>query len=898
MANIDETKNSAGNAETPSDELLQKLSEQRKKDIVMEELKKTNPEMDVGDLKKSAEDIGNSVSFGSDTQIDMRTLSDEEFKDLFDNYLTSSDINVNIDDSDYKEIHKHIINLQQKSGAALTSETELAEAFGNTEENEIQITEETEAFKEEPVAEKQKKEPKKSIFARLKMLAHRGKKNKDEDFYEENYYTEETDTTVVPNVAEQVPENSNENNVTDISDIPEGPVFDEYSTPTEEILENHIDDTSLLSAFEPAPKEENEPESDAMMTDTAMMKAFGIDQKSGSDEEDTSEDIFDNTTYNTIDETVYGKASATEIINNKSDTEEKAAETKVSKDYSSFEQNKSIFDSYKRKYASLRIKMILCALFAIVLLFIANIGIFGVELPLFMQSSAGFAAIEWIFLFACALLVCDHMIDAAKRLAKFEFDSNSLTLVMFAMSVITSIVALFADSENIKMFNFPFAVCVLFNLLGAYICVRKEIFTFKILSSQKTKHAVTVIKNSKASPEAAEFAEYLSEGSELYKITETDFVDGYFARRNEKPKANKKLRILIPVIFGVSVIFAIISAAVSKTGAYESVANAYLAFLMCAPMSVFLATELPMYLSSVRAYSGASAIIGNVAPEMLENMSVLAFSDNDVFGNDGVKIKGVKVIANNKIENILYYVSSAFSLVGGPLAELFKQATLEGKVSDNSEIRVLSDNGIDATVDGRHIVVGTPAYMEAQCFKTIYEQGDENFEGRTSNKRILYLACDEEIIAKFYVEYRISADFVYLVKRLSASGICISVRTNDPCLDADVLCRGKFSPEKYPIRMIKGEKADAPENHVEATETGVVSIGSVKNLVKTVLLCDRINSISRTNFVIKAVSAFIGAIVMGFLLFSGAYTNVWSLYPALYQAFWMLPIYLISKIYI
>ena len=216
---------------------------------------------------------------------------------------------------------------------------------------------------------------------------------------------------------------------------------------------------------------------------------------------------------------------------------------------------------------------------------------------------------------------------------------------------------------------------------------------------------------------------------------------------------------------------------------------------------------------------------------MLENMSVLAFSDNDVFGNDGVKIKGVKVIANNKIENILYYVSSAFSLVGGPLAELFKQATLEGKVSDNSEIRVLSDNGIDATVDGRHIVVGTPAYMEAQCFKTIYEQGDENFEGRTSNKRILYLACDEEIIAKFYVEYRISADFVYLVKRLSASGICISVRTNDPCLDADVLCRGKFSPEKYPIRMIKGEKADAPENHVEATETGGVSIGSVKNLV-------------------------------------------------------------------
>ena len=38
MANIDETKNSAGNAETPSDELLQKLSEQRIIYIVMEDL--------------------------------------------------------------------------------------------------------------------------------------------------------------------------------------------------------------------------------------------------------------------------------------------------------------------------------------------------------------------------------------------------------------------------------------------------------------------------------------------------------------------------------------------------------------------------------------------------------------------------------------------------------------------------------------------------------------------------------------------------------------------------------------------------------------------------------------------------------------------------------------------
>ncbi|MGN1095067.1 MAG: hypothetical protein ACI4QR_01625, partial [Eubacteriales bacterium] len=721
MANTDENMNSVGDINTSADDLLRRLNEQYRSDKAFEEMKKTNSGIDIGDtanLQSSSEEDGEQA------QIDMRTLSDDEFKELFDNYLMSSKIETEMTEEDYKDLHKHVINLQQKSGVKVVSEEEPAESLSESSKEEP-------AYEEESYSEEVSEKPKKrSIFAKLKALMNYGKRD-EEPYGEENPdFAAAANTAMIRNTSTELDVgNIDDGTYTNYYEVKE-PSGEEISSseedisPTEEILENHVDDTGILSSFEPHISEEPEEETDSMMTDTAMMKAFGIDPKNGT-EKDIPKDIFEQTAYNTVEEPSFETDEEISPISDPYAQEEASEEKQAQdenappRDYVSFEQNKSIFAQYRRKYTSLRIRMIVCAAIAALLLVIENIGIFGISLPSFMQYSAGYAAVEWALIFACALLVCDRMVFAAKRLSKFEMNADTLTLMTFLLSVITSVAALFAGEDEIKMFGFPFAVCVMFNLISAYISVRKEIYTFKILSSSKKKFALTLSDNGKDSPEAAEFSEYLSEDSELYKVVKTDFADGYFARKKEAPASNKKLRVIFPVIFGISVLFAILSAVIADTGVYESFANGYVTFLMCAPVAVFLANELPMYLSSMRAYSNSSAILGDVAPEMLENMSVITFSDEDIFREDGVRIKGVKVIGNNKIENIIYYASSAFSLVGGPLERLFRNATLDSVVSKDVELRVLSDNGIDATVDGKHIVIGVPGYMDAQCFHTI-----------------------------------------------------------------------------------------------------------------------------------------------------------------------------------
>ena len=48
----------------------------------------------------------------------------------------------------------------------------------------------------------------------------------------------------------------------------------------------------------------------------------------------------------------------------------------------------------------------------------------------------------------------------------------------------------------------------------------------------------------------------------------------------------------------------------------------------------------------------------------------------------------------------------------------------------------------------------------------------------------------------------------------------------------------------------------------------------------------------------KIVSAVVGAIIIGLVIGAGAMSGFVTIIPALYQLFWMIPMYLVSKVYI
>ena len=329
----------------------------------------------------------------------------------------------------------------------------------------------------------------------------------------------------------------------------------------------------------------------------------------------------------------------------------------------------------------------------------------------------------------------------------------------------------------------------------------------------------------------------------------------------------------------------------------ESLGIAYATFMMCTPLSAFLAYCYPLYLAARRAKTYQSAILCDKTPDVYKDSSVVVFRDTEAIPSGKAKVKSIRLYGDKKIDNAIYYASSVYSAIGGPLEEVFRSAALNSVSSENVHIREISAEGVCAMVDGRNIVIGRPAYMEEQCFETMPEQGDDEYDGKT-NKRIFYLACDQFIIAKFYIQYSVSADFLYMAKRLFAAGIGISVRTADPCLDDGIFYENKLDPEQYAIHITRACLSNAEEESVPASNAGIISVGDVKDLVKTFMVCKKLESVRRTNLVLHVISSVFAIAVMALVIFTGNALGMYSVFPALYQLFWILPTYFVSKVYL
>lgn len=633
-------------------------------------------------------------------------------------------------------------------------------------------------------------------------------------------------------------------------------------------------------------------------SETMMMQAFGLDTRRNV-EKDDSKKIFSEYAFSSTDEMDVDPPMNTSTMDVDIVPDEKQeSETVSAYEYTSPSQKKEIFSTFRSKYMSAKIRMIASAFLAIMLFVIEALPVINPEFDLFGENAFIAVLVDVCITIAASSLAFNSIVKAFMLLGKGKFSGDSVTAFSFCISMIVSmisVIATYLGEEGLVLYNFSFAVCVFFSIVFEFLALRRDIYSFKILSSSETKSVMTKLGRTEKSPEEKVFGEYIGDYSDVYRVRETDFVSDFFKKRKEVPSCTRILGILIPISVLIAVVAAVISATVLEYDVYTSISYGYMAYWFCAPVAALISFTYPMYLCSLRAYSYSSAIIGDATPECSERISAIAFDDCDAFPPERTKIKSVKVFENYHIENVIYFASSVFSKIGGPLATVFKQATLDSLNSESVEIKEITDLGIDAFVDGRHIVIGQSSYMESQCFETMYDPGDEDYEGNT-NKRVLYLACDEVVVAKFYIQYTVSPDFLYIVRHLCREGICISIRSLDPCIDNDILPSNKIDLKEYPVCVIKGQEPAIKEEKISARDGAIISTGTRKGLVKTLLLCDKVMNIRKTNLIVKVLSIVIGMVAAGLIIFSGG--SVSSVWPAVYQIFWMLPIFAVSKIYI
>ena len=689
-------------------------------------------------------------------------------------------------------------------------------------------------------------------------------------------------------------DDGNETMVFSLDDVPEQPAPSELPAPEQEdapeTAEESVDaaenpENLPAEAIAAASEENGAADSDGFdETDANLMLAFGMEDELEKAMGKENADKLRSDMENSIPE---------DQIKKKKVREEKPEELR---EFITPVEAKGIFENYKTAFGKNALSLFAMAAVVIVLFFYENIVTLGGHLPDALNPvyyPVVNVMVGLQFLFIGIGIAYRSLIKGIRGLIDRKPVPESFIPLILIVSVIYAVcVCFFSPDITPVTFNFPASLCLLLAVFNERMDLRREIMSFNIISSKRTKFALEKLELGDAELETKAFDKFLPKQPAVFKINKTGFIDGYFRRTKAYPSTKLVLKAFIPASAAIAVASLVMGAIILHSW-QSAVMLAYTAFFFSLPATVFIAFGLPAFRASKLAFAENSAFVGESALDEYTTAGSISFDDREVFPTAGVKLRSVKVFGSGRIDTVIYNVASIYSVLGGPLSDVLNVATADLGRSENTEILSVDNEGVEALVDGKHLYAGKADYLRKNGYVPVSDPDDEEIVsgGEIS---IMYLVCDDEVIAKLYIRYRIDPGFEVTVKRLYKSGICVGIKTVDPNINDEMLST-KIRLAKYPVRVLKYSDVTGNRRGSDRTDSGIVSKKSAKALLSVFTLCDRIKHVTKTNIAVDIITMITGLVICIATAVIGSVVSVPSLYVALFQLFWLIPVYLMSK---
>ena len=804
------------------------------------------------------------------------TISEYDLDDIPDDIPDepAEEIPAEIPDEVYDELPEEIPEEEPAAG----EDFDLPEEEENPADSEIPDEALTELMGDKP--------KKKGFFASLF-----GKKKEQDEFaaeLEENdrRYSDETaaDELAVPDgdvleaAAEANVQAPAEEHLDDLvsEEVPElfdEPAPDEPAADTEETADSAESEETEESA---GTDEEIDP------TDINLMVAFGLDKKS-----DKAKQFGDR-----LEEKQNSKAKKVQLDR---------------PEYVDKSQSAEIRGEFKAKQTSLWVRLVLCGLLTVVLMIFENIEPIT---KLFTGTGKQFAGVFdpavypvvyimmslQIMLLAC-FCAYDQIAAGLKSLFRGNPRPETMTALLTILGIVYSVLMarLVEIPEEPVMFNFIVALSAFLTLVYAILNNRREMMNFRIIANKRPKHIVRRLLDEESECESKAFADN-DDVCDVMKIEKTDFIDGFFGRLSAPDASTNRFMVFaMSASVAIAVLFGVFTSFYDTTSA-QVCAAAFGSLMILAPLSVYITFSYPFYRANLAAKEYDSAIIGEASLDEYSNASIISFDDKNVFPSYSVKVQNIKIFNNARIDRMLYYASSVFAYAGGPLQDVFEIATKDMGNSDNVKIFDAENRFLAAQVDGVNIILGS--------YEALSERGMELPEGASEDDvdlseelEIMYMFREDKLVLKFYIKYVMDADIDLILKQFSGSGLYVCVRTFDPNIDERMIAK-KLNMKRIPLKIVRYASTDEVGLYEEKVDSGLVTCGSPKSLLQVISYCGKVLHTKKTNIALGVLSVMISTAILVLLLLSQSMGSLNSLFVAVYQLIWLIPMTISSRMFI
>ncbi|MBQ7225256.1 MAG: hypothetical protein IJX02_01490 [Clostridia bacterium] len=531
-------------------------------------------------------------------------------------------------------------------------------------------------------------------------------------------------------------------------------------------------------------------------------------------------------------------------------------------------QNKDIKKMYDYAVSGIGKRLVMSIICTVLLFFAENISLFLSEpTGIFNISSYPYLhiGISLGLLALCAAFAYEQVYHGFRSILSKDFLPESVGVVALIISVIhsvTSIILVSFGYTSPSMFNFVTAAILVGTILFSFVNVVREEYGFRAISGKDTKFILERVQQNNAEAEYDTFTttsngEY---NGQIARVGKTGFVKNFFYNTNSNVSIGKFMGIYYLVALILPVVFAIISA-IRIGSASQLTAYWGIGVMLMLPIGVLCAYSVPFYIGNKRLFDDGVAIIGEEAINEYAGTDVVVVNDTTAFPPQNIKIQHFHVYNDYTIEKVLYYASNGFSLVGGPLAEVFDAAANESILSSKRVRFMCSGRSyLVVKIDNEKVIFADKFGMTSQGI----EVGNER-EVKTGTSA-MYIAINGVLAAKIFIKYDIDEEFLRVVRLLNKNGTGVGIRSFDPNLNNELI-KKVTSFKKRDLRVIKLSSVTEVTKPTAAKDSKIVSKGLSRSLIKAIPVCKKILSTRKVLKAIKIISSIGGAVLLALWTF-------------------------------
>lgn len=653
-------------------------------------------------------------------------------------------------------------------------------------------------------------------------------------------------------------------------------------------------ETEIFDEVESVPlvieEEENSANRDLDNADLALLLEFGykddlLKTVSSENMEKLSTEEFENDIDEMID---------TEEPNEQSEPESEAPVDKKVRDTNELrkartaEKIKNQYLSYRKDRGAALLKLLISAVFALMLVLYELLPIFGASFPSFMDRGKNFALYVFfglVLLLAVAIPTAKQMFESFKNFLANGIDAYIIAASTACITLLYDFIIIFALPDTLVAPTFHLCVAILIVLaeFSEFLKAMTETrnyeyyfseFVFGFEDEDDIANYKYTLQKSEGRGSIAEkmYAGGVSPKRVICAPQSVDSANGFFDANKQKSKATRITFSLIIISAVLSFVFTIISAIVSETFWVSIVAfMATLGFTM--PIIAVVAEWLPFERLSANNYAYGAAFASEASIEKAAACDMFVFYDLHLFEKCDSKSVNLAIYDSTSKATLLSCLSSVYAEIGGPLQSAL--ASVKAQSYGEANIVRVARTGVEATVASYSVLVGDEQFMSNYgiTFPTASL-------GREEDKIFtLCVSLNGRPTARIAVKYKLNDVFLRLVQQISQDKIACVVETYDPMISTALV--SKLRTQKgFQINIVHKNAADlALEKYRKNKDAALFSAlgkdlpllarGSRLNLAVATSNAKKIKLLRFIFNIATCVTAFVGLLISFILVLTG-----------------------------